>query len=41
MPKIHELIDNVAAHISNDSIGEKWSTKLVLKLWFTNLDFPS
>ena len=29
MSNIHELVDNVAAQIASDSIGE---------VWFTNLD---
>ena len=29
MPNIHELVDNVAAQIANDFVGE---------VWFTNLD---
>ena len=31
MPKIHEIVDNVAAQISNDSIGEVWFIKVDLK----------
>ena len=31
MPNIHELVDNVAAQITNDSVGEVWFTNLDLK----------
>ena len=31
MPNIHELVDNVAAQISNNSAGEVWFTNLDLK----------
>ena len=31
MPNIHELVDNVAAQITNDSVGEVWFTYLDLK----------
>ena len=31
MPKIHELVDNVAVQIASDSVGEVWFTKLDLK----------
>ena len=31
MPNTHELLDNVASQISNDSTGEVWFTKLDLK----------
>ena len=29
MPNIHELVDNVAAQILIDSVGELWFTKLI------------
>ena len=28
MQNIHELVDNVAAQIANDSVGEVWFTNL-------------
>ena len=31
MPNIHELVDNVAAQIASDSVGEVWFTNLDLK----------
>ena len=31
MPTIHELVDNVAAQVANDSVGEVWFTNLDLK----------
>ena len=31
MPNIHEPVDNVAAQISNDSVGKRWFTNLDLK----------
>ena len=37
MPKIHELVDNVAAQISNNSAGEVWFTSLDLKNAYSQL----
>ena len=37
MPKIHELLDNVAALIASDSIGEVWFTNLDLKNAYNQL----
>ena len=32
MPNLHEFVGNVAAHISNDSVG---------KVWFINVDLKN
>ena len=37
MPNIHELVDNVAAQIANDSFGQVWFTNLDLKNAFSQL----
>ena len=37
MPNIHELVDNVAAQITNDSVGEVWFTNLDLKNAYSQL----
>ena len=37
MPNIHELVDNVAAQITNDSVGEVWFTYLDLKNVYSQL----
>ena len=37
MPNIHELVDNVAAQIANDSVGEVWFTNLDLKNAYSQL----
>ena len=37
MPNIHELVDNVAAQIANDSDGEVWFTNLDLKNAYSQL----
>ena len=37
MPNIHELLDNVAAQIANDSVGEVWFTNLDLKNAYNQL----
>ena len=37
MPNIHELVDNVAAQIINDSVGEVWFTNLDLKNAYSQL----
>ena len=37
MPNIHELVDNVAAQISDNSAGEVWSTNLDLKNAYSQL----
>ena len=37
MPNIHEQIDNVAAQITNDSVGEVWFTNLDLKNAYSQL----
>ena len=36
MPNIQELVDNVAAQISNGSVGEVWFTNLDLKKHIVN-----
>ena len=37
MPHIHELVDNFAAQIANDSVGEVWFTNLDLKNAYSQL----
>ena len=37
MPNIHELVDNVAAQIANDSVGEVWFTNVDLKNAYSQL----
>ena len=37
MPNFHELMDNVAAQIANDSVGEVWFTYLDLKIAYSPL----
>ena len=37
MPNIHELVDNVASQISNDSVGEVWFTNLDLRNAYSQL----
>ena len=37
MPNIHELVDNVAAKIAIDSVGEVWFTNLDLKNAYSQL----
>ena len=37
MPNIHELVDNVAAQISSDSVEEVWFTNLDLKNAYSQL----
>ena len=37
MPNIHKLIDNVAAQIASDSVGEVWFTSLDIKMHTDNL----
>ena len=37
MPNIHELVDNVAAQIANNSVGEVWFPNLDLKMHTVNL----
>ena len=36
MPNIHEFVDDVAAQIANDSVGEVWFTNLDLKMHKAN-----
>ena len=38
MPIIHELVDNVAAQIASDSVGELWFTNLDLKNSYSQLE---
>ena len=37
MPNIHEVVDNVAAQIASDSVGEVWFTNLDLKNAYSQL----
>ena len=37
MPNIYELVDNVAAQIANDSVGEVWFINLDQKKHTVNL----
>ena len=37
MPNIHELVNNFAAQIANDSVGEVWFTNLDLKKAYNQL----
>ena len=37
MPNIHELVNNVAAQIANDSVGEVWFTNLDLEKAYSQL----
>ena len=37
MPNIHEFLNNVAAQISNDAVGEVWFTNLDLKNAYNQL----
>ena len=37
MPNIHELVDNVAPQIANDSVGEVWFTNLDVKNAYSQL----
>ena len=37
MPNFHELLDNVAAQISNDSVREVWFTNLYFKNAYNQL----
>ena len=39
MPNIHELVDNVAAQIADDFVGEVWFTNLHLKNAYSQLAF--
>ena len=41
MPNIHELVDNVAAQISNNSAGEVWFTNLDLKNAYSQLSLDN
>ena len=41
MPNIHELVDNAAAQISNDSAGEVWFTNLDLKNAYSQLSLDN
>ena len=41
MPNIHELVDNVAAQISNNSTGEVWFTNLDLKNAYSQLSLDN
>ena len=41
MPNIHELVDNVAAQISNNSTGEVWLTNLDLKNAYSQLSLDN
>ena len=38
MPNIHELVDNAAAQVSNDSTGEVWFTNLDLKNAYSQIE---
>ena len=38
MPNIHELNDNVATQVSNDSTGEVWFTNLDLKNAYSQIE---
>ena len=37
MPNIHELVDNFAAQIASDFVGEVWFTNLDLKNAYSQL----
>ena len=37
MPNIHDMEDNVAAQIANDSVGEVWFSNLGLKNAYSQL----
>ena len=37
MPNTHELVDNVAAQMASDSVGEAWFTNLDLKSAYNHL----
>ena len=41
MPNIHELVDDVASQISNDSAGEVWYTNLDLKNAYSQLSLDN
>ena len=41
MPNIHELVNNVAAQISNNSAGEVWFTNLDLKNAYSQLSLDN
>ena len=41
IPNFQEFVDNVAAQISNDSVGEVWFTNLVLKNGYSQLALGS
>ena len=41
IPNIHELVDNVAAQISNNSAGEVWFTNLDLKNAYSQLSLDN
>ena len=41
MPNIHELVDNLASQISNNSAGEVWLTNLIFKNAYSQLSLDN